>query len=142
MSDPREFVHGMVHEPTQTEDERCVDLTVGHVYEVGSAGRIDFGGDEYEEPAAEPIEPERLDEADDYGWWELDGGTYLIGHNESLQAAETDFLLQPHPRLLALGAIHPTTRVTELPRMPLSVPDAGVAIKENARVSMLLRTYE
>lgn len=136
MSDPTEFLDGIVHEPTQVDDG-AVDLTVGHVYALDGRGRIDFGGDEHEVPDADPIEPERLDKTDDYGWWELEGGTYLLEYNETLRAADAEFLLGPHPRLLALGADHPTVHVSELPRVPLRVPEAGVAIKENARVSTL-----
>jgi aminopeptidase len=40
-------------------------------------------------------------------------------------------------RLGELGVTHPTLHVRELPRVPLTVPAGGVAIKENARLSTL-----
>jgi hypothetical protein len=45
---------------------------------------------------------------------------------------------QTRDELLARGASHPTLRVTELPRVPLSVGGAGLRIKKNARVSTLV----
>lgn len=137
MPTPVEFVDGLIHEPSQTSDGG-VDLTVDAIARVTDPGQADFGGDEYAEPETEPIEPEFRDPADDYGWWELDAGTYLLTFNESLSSASVAFVLQPHDRLLALGASHPTVHVTDLGPVPLSVPDGGVALKENARVSRLL----
>ncbi len=75
------------------------------------------------------------DPDDDYQWWELSAGTYLIEYNESLT---DEALLQPRPELVERGGSHPTLRVTELPRVPLSVGGAGLRLKANARVSSLL----
>lgn len=135
--DPTEFLDDLVHEPSQTEGPG-VDLTVEYVARIDGAGDVDFGGDEYDRPETDAVGTEKRSPDDDYGWWELGAGTYLIRYNETLTAAENGFLLQPHPRLLALGATHPTVRVQELPRVPLTVPEDGVNIKENARVSTLL----
>lgn len=136
MSELTGFLDGIVHEPTQAHEGR-VDLTVDGVARLEDGGAIDFGGDEHAVTDVEFLDPEHQNESEDYGWWELDGGTYLIEYNERLQAAAAEFQLQPLPRLLALGASHPTLEVSTLPRVPLSVPAVGVAIKENARVSTL-----
>lgn len=85
-----------------------------------------------------PVETERRDPDDDYGWWNLDGGQYLVEYNERLAAAEAMFVLQPHRALVERGAFHPTLHLNDLPRIPVSVPSGGVRIKENARVSTLL----
>lgn len=135
MSDPSDFIDGIVHEPTQVHADR-VDLTVDAVVALDGRGCIDFGGDEHAPADATLLDPERRDPDDDYGWWELSAGTYLLEYNESLR--EGPFMLQPHPRLLVLGATHPTMSVSELSRVPLQVPDEGAAIKENARVSTLV----
>lgn len=135
MSDLSASIDGIIHEPTQVHRDR-VDLTVDTVAALNGRGSIDFGGDEHAPADATPLDPERRDTDDDYGWWELSAGTYLLAYNESLHGGS--FMLQPHPRLLALGAAHPTVRVAELPRVPLQVPEEGVAIKENARVSTLV----
>ena len=139
MPAPVEFVDGLIHEPSQTGDG-SVDLTVDSIARITDPGQADFGGDEYAEPGTESVVPEKRDPDDDYGWWELDAGVYLLDYNESLSSANVSFVLQPHDRILALGASHPTVHVTDLGSVPLSVPDGGVALKENARVSRLLDT--
>ncbi|WP_255151475.1 dCTP deaminase [Halorarius halobius] len=139
MPSPVEFLDGLIHEPSQVDDDG-VSLTAGQVYRITEAGQADFGGEEYADPATEPVDTERRDAADEYGWWELDAGTYLLAFNESLQSANVSFVLQPHERLLALGASHPTAHVTDVGPVPLSVPEAGVALKENAQVSRLVDT--
>lgn len=135
------FVDGLVHEPTQTEG-RGLGLTVNAVQAVNEPGSIDFGGGELEPAGTEPIRPERRDPDDDYGWWDLEGGTYLIELNESLSApVDVDLVLQPRDEVRARGASHPTLHLggdEPLDAVPLAVPDGGIRIKENARVSTLL----
>lgn len=131
------FLSGFVHEPTQA-GERGFDLTVAEVHEVSEAGRVDFGGGELEPAGTEPHPTRRRDDDDDYGWWNLDAGQYLVEYNESLTGEGMAFTLQTRDELLARGACHPTLRVTDLPRVPLSVGGAGIRIKENARVSTLV----
>jgi len=92
------------------------------------------------EPArTRPHETRKRRPDDDYEWWHLDGGQHLIEYNESL-ATERPLLLQTREAVLARGASHPTRVVTSLPAMPLSVPEGGLHLKENARVSTL-RAY-
>ena len=132
------FLDGIVHEDTQrAEGEAGIDLSVDAVHAVDGAGEIDFGGGELAAATTSAIEPEKRAEGDDYGWWELSGGTHLIEYNERLAAENAPFVLQPRTELVERGASHPTLFVRELPRVPLSVPDAGLALKENARVSRL-----
>jgi len=135
MADPRDHVTDLIHEPTQTGDG--VDLTAEYVARLDGGGEIDFGGDEYRRPPSEAVGLEYRAADDEYGWWELDAGTYLVRYNETLTAPPEPLTLAPHPRLVELGVTHPTLHVRELPRVPLSVPEGGVAIKENARLSTL-----
>ncbi|OYR52679.1 dCTP deaminase [Halorubrum sp. Ea8] len=137
MSPYATHIDGLVHEPTQTEGDG-VDLTVAEVYEITGPGRVDFGGGELEAASAEPHEREKRDPEDEYEWWSLDPGTYLIEHNESIAGNDLRFAVQTRDALLERGAFHPTLRVTELSRVPLSVGGAGIRIKENARVSTVL----
>jgi hypothetical protein len=132
-----QFLEGIVHEPTQTEG-RGFDLTVGEVYEITEPGRVDFGGGELEAAETEPHDSEKRNDDDDYEWWHLDEGQYLVEYNESLTSEEMSFVLQTRDELLARGAFHPTLHVTDLPQVPLSVGGAGLRIKENARVSTLV----
>jgi len=131
-------VDNLVYEPTQAHDHG-IDLTVSAIYEVAAPGRIDFGGDELEDADLEPV-PTELDAPDDeYGWWHLDGGQYVLQHNEFLTDPDQLLLCQPRNELLARGGSHPTVQVSShLPLLPLSVPEAGLDLKENARVSTLV----
>lgn len=138
MTDLTAFVDGIVHEPTQTEG-RGLDLTVTEVYEVTTPGRVDFGGGELEAADLTPHDRQYRTEDDDYEWWQLDAGQYLIEYNETLELpAETVATVQTRDELLARGAFHPTLDVAELDRIPLSVGGEGIRLKENARVSTVL----
>jgi hypothetical protein len=131
------FLSGIVHEPTQSEG-RGFDLTVGAVYEVTGPGRVDFGGGELDAATLGAHPSESHDPDDDYEWWHLSAGQYLVEYNESLSSTDVQFTLQTRDELLARGAFHPTLHVTDLPRVPLAVGGAGLQVKENARVSTLV----
>ena len=133
------FVDGIVHEPTQTEGSG-LDLTVSDVYEITAPGRVDFGGGELEPAATEPHPSTKRDPDDDYEWWTLDGGQYLIAYNETLSPPnDVSLVVQTREELLARGAFHPTLHTQKLDRVPLSVGGAGLKLKENARVSTIQR---
>jgi hypothetical protein len=133
-----QFLDGIVHEPTQSEG-RGFDLTVGDIYEVTAAGQVDFGGGELAPAETTPHESEKRNADDDYEWWQLDAGQYLVEYNESLAETELTFTLQTRTELLERGAFHPTLTVSELARVPFSVGGAGLDLKENARVSTLVK---
>ena len=128
-------VDGLLHEATQVHADG-IDLTVSGVSIVDGAGRVDFGGGELEPARTRAHETQRRRPDDDYEWWHLDGGTYLIEYNESL-STDRPLLLQTREAVLERGVSHPTRVVTSLPAMPLSVSDGGLYLKENARVSTL-----
>lgn len=138
MTDLTAFVDGIVHEPTQTEG-RGVDLTVAEVYEVAEPGRVDFGGGELEAADLQAHDRRYRNEEDDYEWWRLDAGQYLIEYNESLALPEDSAArVQTRDAVVARGAFHPTLEVSELGRVPLSIGGAGLRLKENARVSTVV----
>jgi len=133
------FVDGIVHEPTQTEGQG-LDLTVNEIYEITVPGRVDFGGGELESADVEPHASTKRNPDDDYEWWTLDAGQYLIEYNETLSPPEDVFLVvQTRDELLTRGAFHPTRHTQALGRVPLSVGGAGLTLKENARVSTIRR---
>lgn len=136
MSDLPVPVSGLLHEPTQVHDGR-VDLTVTEVYEIESAGRVDFGGGELEPAGLSPHERVWRSETDDYQWWNLLSGHYLVEYNESLEVTEP-VVIQPREALLERGAAHPTLHVESVTRLPLAVGGAGIKLKENARISTVL----
>jgi len=131
-----DLLDDLVHLDTQSAP-RGIDLTVTAVFRLTSAGSLDFGGSEFEKADRERLEPEKAQPDDDYGWWELRAGTYTLRYNESV-AEEEALLVTPHRRLLDTGAHHASFQVQE-PTDPLetvlAVPERGVRIKENARVS-------
>jgi hypothetical protein len=133
-----DHVENIVHEETQTEGAGF-DLTVESIHAVTAPGAIDFGGGELEPAETTPLDTVKNEPDDDYGWWTLSPGTYLVAYNESLDTDEP-LVLQPRDELVERGAGHPTLHVTDLPRVPLSVPEAGLHLKENARVSTLLES--
>lgn len=139
MTDPDQLaavVDGLLHAETQVSD-RGVDLTVAAVYDHAGPGRVDFGGGELEPAETSPIETQRRHAEDDYGWWHLDPGGYLIEYNETLSSTGP-FRLQTRSAVLERGAFHPTLTVDSLGQVPLFVGRGGIRLKENARVSTLL----
>jgi|AntDeeMetagen285_2_1112576.scaffolds.fasta_scaffold06673_1 hypothetical protein len=135
--DLTEYVEGIVHEDTQVGDHG-LDLTVAEIQVVEEPGHVDFGGGELETATTTPHEAEQRN-PDDYGWWNLDAGQYLVLFNESVYADEP-LVCQTREELRDSGASHPTLFVQALERVPLSVPTGGIRLKENARVSTLLST--
>ena len=136
-----EHVEGLVHEPTQTEGPG-LDLTVDAVRRVVEPGRVDFGGGELDPAGTESVGTERRDPDDDYGWWDLGEGVYLVGFNETLAApGEERLVLQMRAAVRARGAFHPTLHLAgdeSLDAVPLVVGPGGLRVKENARLSTLL----
>lgn len=136
--DLTQFVEDIVHEPTQTED-RGLDLTVAEVYEVGTPGRVDFGGGELEAAERQPHERALRNPDDDYEWWYLDAGQYLIEYNETLDLPEDLTVeIQTREAVRERGAFHPMLSVKTLGHIPLSVGGAGLRLKENARVTTII----
>ncbi|ELY75435.1 hypothetical protein C486_19573 [Natrinema gari JCM 14663] len=133
-----ESIDNLVYEPVQVTDHG-VDLTVSAVYEVAASGRLDFGGDELTDADLEPVPTELESPHDEFGWWHLEGGQYVIQHNEFLTDLTEPVHLQPRNELLARGGSHPSMQVRDhLPLIPLSVTDGGLKLKENARVSTVV----
>lgn len=140
--DIEKYVDGLIHLDTQ-DAETGVDLTVAAIYRIDSGGDLDFGGSEFRPARRSKLRPELADEEDDYGWWELDSGVYVLRYNESLKLDGHTAIVSPLPRLVATGASHPamTRNSTDGDRpleVVLRVPNTGVRIKENARVSRLV----
>lgn len=136
LDDIEDRLDGLVHAETQRHDDG-IDLTVDSVSLLTAPAQVDFGGGELTEGDSQELTPTKRSPDDDYGWWTLTGGTYLVTYNESLSGAEP-VTVQPRVELAERGCSHPTLRVSDLPRMPLSVPPAGMQLKENARVSTVV----
>jgi hypothetical protein len=136
MPELSDVVDGLLHPETQVH-EHGIDLTVGAIHEVAAPGRVDFGGDELDEADLQPCELTRRNPDDEFQWWHLEDGQYVVQYNEFF-VGDDPMHLQPRNKLLARGASHTALRVDDhLPLVPLSVGGAGIQIKENARVSRL-----
>ena len=119
-----------------------LDLTAAEIHRLTSSGALDFGGSEYEPAGTEAISPTKDQPDDDYGWWELREGTYLVRYNEGVNPGAGEVaLIYPHERLLKAGAHHGAFRVDE-PRRPLQtlliVGSHGLRLKENCRISSMV----
>lgn len=104
-------------------------------------GRLDFGGGEYAPAGQVTIAPKRLRPEDNYQWWELDRGCYIIEFNETLELADNEIaLLEPDPRTLRTGATHVPVflrgRVSPMDTL-FDVQAQHLTVKQNARVSRL-----
>ncbi|WP_181685489.1 dCTP deaminase [Halorhabdus salina] len=132
-----DVVDGIVYEPTQTEGPG-LDLTLADVSEVTAPGRVDFGGGELEAPDLRAVQTTRRHSDDDYEWYHLDSGQYLLAFNESLTTTDQSYWLQTRDAVRTAGAFHPSLRVTDLDPVPFSVGGEGIRLKENARISTLL----
>jgi deoxycytidine triphosphate deaminase len=144
--DTRQRLDGLVHFDTQSSAARDgLDLTVAAVFAFTGPGQLDFGGDEEQPAERRRLDPEKRAPDDDYGWWNLDAGSYAVRFNESVElSAGRLALLTPHERLLRTAAHHPVCALrapreaSEALEAVLSVGSPGVHIKENARLSTLL----
>lgn len=140
----RSQLAGLVHFDTQRAPAG-LDLTVDRIARVTGPGRLDFGGSEFAPAEREAVAPRLAAPDDDYGWWELEAGTYVARYNETLELDPGRVgAVQPLPRLLRAGASHPAFVVEggEGDGGPLevllTVGDGGCALKENCRISRLL----
>lgn len=118
-----------------------VDLTVRSISGVLPVGKLDYGGGEYTPAGRVTLTAKRLRSEDNYLWWELKRGCYVIEFNETLALAENEFaLLEPDPRTLRTGAWHvPVYLRGQVAPMDMlfDVQALRLLVKENARVSRL-----
>lgn len=130
-------IEELVHADTQVHDAG-VDLTVAGVARVEEAGRIDFGGGELTEATLDPIDPSLRSPDDEYGWWDLPPGQYLVTFNERLVGDEA-VRVEPRRELVERGGSLPTVATTEFGPFPLATPsgsaETSLRLKENARVA-------
>lgn len=141
----RSRLDSLIDFDTQAPAGTGLDLTAASVFAFTAPGRLDFGGSEAQPAGRRRLDPQQQAPEDDYGWWELDPGTYAVRYNESVELGRGQIaLVAPHERLLATGAHHPVfwlrapRDVSEPLEAVVSVGQAGVHIKENARLSTLL----
>ncbi|MHC4788724.1 MAG: dCTP deaminase/dUTPase family protein [Planctomycetota bacterium] len=132
-----EWLEGTVYRDRQVA-AHGVHLTVAEVLLCGGRGSLDFGGSEFVPADARPLDPEKRNSEDDYGWWTLETGSYIVRFNEKLKEGAPAALLTANGRLLACGcALGALICAGGDVCSVLTVPDCGVDIKENARIALL-----
>lgn len=136
-----ERLEHVVHLETQAHEYE-VDLTAGDVYRLTGPGSLDFGGSEFEEAHRNHLQPKLANPDDEYGWWDLTEGAYIVRYNEAVDPGENAIaFVQPHERILMAGAHHPAFHFRgrrENLETLFIVGDGGCKLKENCRVSKLL----
>jgi len=131
---------GLVHLDTQRAPDG-IDLTVAAIFRTTGPGQLDFGGGEFETTPRDTLTP-TLDAPDDeYGWWTLDPGAYVVRYNEALTLTDAQRAeITPLERTLLAGAGHDSF-VLNQGRDPLDtllvVSGDGCRLKENCRLSRL-----
>lgn len=134
-----ECTEGVLHEPTQLKGSE-LHLTVNSISGLSGTGDLDFGGGERDDAEISNIVPEKRSRQDEYGWWNLTEGQYLIGFNEDIVLSENTIgVLQPLPRLTRNGSYHPSVSFQQYEERPMlmMVGKGGINLKENARVTAL-----
>lgn len=133
-----DFVRDLISDDKQIEGELAV-LTVGRIGRITVPGALDFGGSEYRAASVAWLEPEKQSPDDKYGWWKLEGGSYLVELNETIVPHDAHpVVLQTWPAAMEAGVWHETVMISstsEKPTLSLQVPQVGVAIKENSRIT-------
>ena len=136
-----ESLDDILHADTQQSFELGFDLTAARIYRLTSGGQLDFGGSEFAAADREAIDTEKKNPDDDYGWWHLEAGAYLVEFNETLALKPGQMAyIQPHNRLMRAGGHHPGFLTQGTPddlAVLLHVSPQGLHIKENARISTL-----
>jgi len=133
-------IDGLVHLDTQRAPDG-IDLTVAAMFRTTGPGQLDFGGGEFETAPRDALMP-ALDAPDDeYGWWILDPGAYVVRYNEALTLREGQRAeVTPLERTLLAGAVHGSF-VLNQGRDPLEtllvVSGEECRLKENCRLSRL-----
>ena len=132
-----DWLEGSVHRDKQV-DAHGVHLTVAEVLAAHSRGNVDFGGSELKPSSTHPVEATEHKPGDKYAWWRLDEGSYVVRFNEGLKEGAPPMLLLSSDRLLSCGCAVAAAVCTggEI-RSVLTVPKAGVRIKQNARIALL-----
>lgn len=120
------------------------DVTAKEIHRIKGSGKLDFSNSEREIPDSEPVEPEKKDEADEYGWWKLEKGVYKIVMNEKVDIPNNVVgYAYPRSSLLRMGAtienaVWDSGYTGRGEFMLIVENEDGIQIKENARVNQLV----
>ncbi|MFQ3308189.1 MAG: dUTP pyrophosphatase [Candidatus Nanohaloarchaea archaeon] len=137
------LIQNYVHLDTQLTPQGF-DLTAAEIHRYEDSGKLDFSNDEREVPESTPIQPEKKNQEDEYGWWELEQGTYKVVMNEKVDIPN-NLVGYAYPRssLLRMGVTIENavwdSGFTGTGSFKISVDNSeGVEIKENARLNQIV----
>lgn len=136
-----EQLDGLVHLETQRARDG-IDLTVGSIFRTTGPGQLDFGGSEFREAPRTRLDPVFENPRDDYGWWDLEEGAYIVRYNETFTlSGEQTAIVAPLERTMLAGAHHGACLFNggrDPLEMLLNVSRMGCRLKENCRLSRLV----
>lgn len=137
-----DLIENYIHLETQITPNGF-DFTVKEIERFKEKGKLDFSNDEREIPETEPMEPEKKDPEDKYGWWELEEGVYKIKTNEIVNIpSDLVGIAFPRSSLLRMGCFIQNGiwdgGFSGRSEFLLYVGPNGVDIKENARVDQVM----
>ncbi len=120
------------------------DFTVNRVFRIDGEGKVDFSNSERDIPDYQEVSPQKKSGDDDYGWWQLEKGSYVFETNETVDIP-SDLVGFAYPRstLLRMGVSVQNgvwdSGYTGKSRFLVVVHNSdGVEIKENARVNHIV----
>lgn len=137
------LVQDYIHLDTQLTPNGF-DFTAAEIHRYKGAGKLDFSNSEREIPETEKVETVKKNEDDDYGWWQLEQGSYKVVMNEKVDIPnDVVGLAFPRSSLLRMGATIENavwdSGYTGTGSFKLSVDNPeGIEIKENARVNQIV----
>ena len=119
-----------------------VDLTVKSITQLEGVGRVDFSGKEFAWGQRTILSPKQIMPSDEFGWWRLASGEYVVRLNEALNLPPSTLaIVLPHERIAQNGADHSALFIqTPMQHIEvlLQVGKVGIEIKENARISYMM----
>ncbi|MFC1726292.1 hypothetical protein ACFL4T_11750 [candidate division KSB1 bacterium] len=135
------FVSNLISEKKQLYHDR-INLTVKSIYEVHTKGQIDFGGSEFNLGSRKELIPVKDKPEDQYGWWDIPQGDYLVIFNEKIDLSEHYIgFLQPMERIIINGTTHESMFILsnlDKVEVNLRAGKSGLKIKQNSRISSLI----
>lgn len=137
------LIQDYIHFETQITPQGF-DLTVDKIEKYENGGQLDFSNSEREISDTKEIKPQKEEQSDEYGWWDLEQGVYKITMNEKVDIPNNLAAFAfPRSSLLRMGCTIENavwdSGYTGTGSFMLKVENSnGVKIKENARVNQIV----
>ena len=136
-----EFIERSIDKQKQT-NTFAFELTAKSITQLEGVGKVDFGGNEFEWGQRSILSPKRFLPNDEYGWWKLTHGEYIVRFNEAIKLPpNTMGYILPLDRIAQNGAHHAPLLIQsamEHVEILFQVGQIGIELKENARISMVM----